>query len=274
MTLSIRREKRKAQHYLESLDNAVDLDMVLVPEGSFLMGSPENEPERYDDESPQYSVTVAAFCMGKYPITQAQWRVIAKLPQVNRELDLNPSNYKGDDRPVETVSWHDATEFCHRLAHHTTRPYRLPSEAEWEYACRAKTITPFYFGNTITPDLANYDWDKSYGKTQITAKKKDFEGTTPVGQFELANGFGLYDMHGNVWEWCQDHWHSNYIDPPVDGSAWINFEAEEDASRVLRGGSWTDNPRLCRSATRYYDAAGGRDFNFGFRVVCSPPRTL
>ena len=274
MTLSIRREKRKAQHYLESLDNTVDLDMVLVPGGSFLMGSPEDEPERSDDESPQHSVTVAAFCMGKYPITQAQWRFVTNLPQASRELDSDPSDYKEDDHPVENVSWHDATEFCHRLSYHTRRPYRLPSEAEWEYACRAKTTMPFCFGNTITPDLANYNWDRSYGKTQIAAKKKDFNGTTPVGQFGIANGFGLYDMHGNVWEWCQDHWHRNYVDAPVDGSAWVDPEADKNSPRVLRGGSWFYNPRFCRSASRDFLAAGWRDFNNGFRVVCSPPRTL
>ncbi|KAM3097831.1 formylglycine-generating enzyme family protein [Phormidesmis sp. 146-12] len=274
MTLSIRREIRKAQHYLESLGDTLDLDMVLVPEGSFLMGSPENEPERDGDESPQHSVTVAEFCMGKYPITQAQWRFVANLPQASRELDSDPSDYKGDDRPAENVSWHDATEFCCRLAHYTGRSYRLPSEAEWEYACRAETTTPFYFGNTITPDLANYDWNTSYGKIKITVKKKDFEGTTSVGQFGFANGFGLCDMHGNVWEWCEDHRHSDYEGAPVDGSAWIDPEAGEDASRVLRGGSWLFDPGNCRSATRYDDAAGGRSYLVGFRVVCSAPRTL
>ena len=274
MTLSIRREKQKAQHYLESLDNIVDLDMVLVPGGSFLMGSPENEPERYDVESPQHSVMVAEFCMGKYPITQAQWRLVANLPRASRELDSDPSDYKGKDRPVENVSWHDATEFCHRLAHHTGRPYRLPSEAEWEYACRARTTTPFYFGTTITPDLANYDWNSSYGENKITTKNKNFEGTTSVIQFGLANGFGLYDMHGNVWEWCQDHWHSNYTNAPVDGNAWIAPEAEEDASRVLRGGSWLLGSRSCRSASRIPNSAGSRSSFSGFRVVCSAPRTL
>ncbi|NJR52771.1 MAG: formylglycine-generating enzyme family protein [Leptolyngbyaceae cyanobacterium CSU_1_3] len=291
MTLSIRREKRKARHYLEDLGNNVVLDMVLIPAGSFLMGSPEDESERYDDESPQHSVTVSSFFMGKYPITQAQWRIVAGFEQANRLLDPDPSGFKGDDRPVENVSWHDAVEFCERLsrfiegrlAQQTKRKYRLPSESEWEYACRAGTTTPFYFGKTITPDLANYDWDKSYGETQIT-KQKDFKGTTPVGQFRLANGFGLYDMHGNVWEWCQDHWHGNYEGAPntsggakpCDGSAWVAPDADENADRVLRGGSWICYPWLCRSATRLNNVAGLRDnyISFGFRVVCSAPRTL
>lgn len=273
MTLSIRREKRKARHYLEDLGNNVALDMVLIPGGSFLMGSPEREPERYDDESPQHPVTVSNFFMGKYPITQAQWKIVTSLPQDKRSLDPDPSEFKGDDRPVENVSWLDAIEFCDRLSKFTKREYRLPSEAEWEYACRAGTTTPFYFGKTITPDLANYNWDKSYGETQIT-KQKDFRGTTPVGQFGLANNFGLYDMHGNVWEWCQDHWHGNYKDAPPDGTAWMNPDASEDASHVVRGGSWIVYPWYCRSATRYDYDAGFRGSYIGFRVVCSAPRTL
>ncbi len=273
MTLSIRREKRKARHYLEDLGNNVALDMVLIPGGSFLMGSPEDEPERIGWESPQHPVTVDSFFMGKYPITQAQWQIVTEFEQVKRSLAPDPSEFKGDDRPVENVSWLDAIEFCDRLSKCTKREYRLPSEAEWEYACRAGTTTPFYFGNTITPDLANYDWDESYDNTQIT-KQKNFRGTTPVGQFGLANGFGLYDMHGNVWEWCQDHWHNNYEGAPINGSAWIDPDASEEAARVRRGGSWLFGPWHCRSATRNYYVAGFRSNFNGFRVVCSAPRTL
>jgi formylglycine-generating enzyme required for sulfatase activity len=279
--LVIHREQKQAWQFVEMLGE-VGLEMVSIPGGSFLMGSPEDELEHRSSESPQHSVTVDSFFIGKYPITQAQWRIVAEFEQVKRSLDPDPSEFKGDDRPVENVSWHDAVEFCERLnrfvevrlAQHTKRKYRLPSEAEWEYACRAGTTTPFYFGKTITPDLANYDWDVSYGETQIT-KKKDFEGTTPVGQFGLANGFGLYDMHGNVWEWCQDHWHGNYEGAPTDGSAWINPDANENAVRVLRGGSCFYFPWDCRSAARLVIVAGIRGFfNGGFRVVCSAPRTL
>ncbi len=277
----IQREKRQAWHYIEPLGETLSLEMVAIPEGSFLMGSPEDEPERFSSESPQHSVQVPEFLMGKYPVTQAQWRFVARLPQVNRSLDPDPSNYKGDDHPVERVSWLDAVEFCERLNRFvegrrswlTGKSYRLPSEAEWEYACRAGTTTPFHFGDAISPELANYNWDESYNKIKV-AKKKDFRGTTPLDQFGVANGFGLCDLHGNVWEWCEDHWHSDYEGAPGNGSAWIDPEAEEDTSRVLRGGSWINDPRSCRSASRDAFAAGRRYISFGFRVVCSPPRTL
>ncbi|NEO21280.1 MAG: formylglycine-generating enzyme family protein, partial [Moorea sp. SIO4A5] len=126
--------------------------MVAIPEGSFIMGSPETEEGHTNDESPQHRVTVTSFFMGKYPVTQAQWQAVAALPQVNRELEPDPSHFKGKNRPVEQVSWYDAVEFCERLSQYTKRPYRLPSEAEWEYACRAGTTTPFHFGETITTD--------------------------------------------------------------------------------------------------------------------------
>ena len=239
------------------------------------MGSPEDEPERSNSEGSQHEVTVPSFFIGKYPVTQAQWQTVVALPKVNQNLEPDPSRFKGGDRPVENVSWHDATEFCRRLAHKTGRPYRLPSEAEWEYACRAGTTTPFYFGETITTGLANYNGtDNKYGSYGRGPKGIYRKETTPVGSFP-ANAFGLYDMHGNVWEWCKDHWHSNYEGAPKDGSPWIDTEAEEDASRVLRGGSWFFGPRYCRSACRFNLYAEFRFGNArGFRVVCSVPRTL
>jgi formylglycine-generating enzyme required for sulfatase activity len=269
----IHRERKQAWGYVERLSETVGLEMVAIREGRFQMGSPKNEPERYDNESPQHEMSVPAFFMGKYPVTQAQWKIIAGLPQVERELNPDPSEFKGEDCPVENVSWHDATEFCARLSELTGKPYRLPSEAEWEYACRAGTTTPFHFGKLITPELANYNWSSSYGSVEVT-KEKDFRGTTPVGRFGVANAFGLYDMHGNVWEWCEDCWHDNYQGAPNDGSAWIDSEAPEGTRRVLRGGSWVNNPRVCRSATRDDYNAEIR-FNLGgFRVVCGAPRTL
>jgi formylglycine-generating enzyme required for sulfatase activity len=280
MALTLKRERRKAQFYAEplsseALGNAgtlnLVLDMVLIPGGSFEMGSPENEEQRRNSESPQHLVIVPPFCMGKYSVTQSQWRFVASLPVISQDLDPDPSEFKGDGRPVENVSWSDATEFCQRLAKHTGRPYRLPSEAEWEYACRAGTTTPFHFGNTISPEVANYRWSEPYGNSKVT-KEKDFIGTTSVGQFGLANAFGLYDMHGNVWEWCADHWHSNYEGAPTDGSAWIDETLSEKASHVLRGGSWIFYPGFCRSASRDVIIAGVRDLNFGFRVACSAPR--
>ena len=185
--------------------------------------------------------------MGKYPVTQAQWQAV---------MGNNPSRFKGEKRPVEEVNWHQAKEFCQRLSELTNRIYRLPSEAEWEYACRAGTKTPYHFGETLTKDLANY-----YGSN---ANK-----TTPVGNFP-ANEFGLRDMHGNVWEWCEDTWHDNYKDAPNDGSAWLEGESR---SKVIRGGSWVYNPINCRSASRDVNIPEYDNFNIGFRVVCEVPRT-
>jgi formylglycine-generating enzyme required for sulfatase activity len=254
--------------------------MVYIPAGNFQMGSPEDEQGRSSDESPQHLVSVPAFCMGKYPITQAQWRVVAGLSQVKHPLELEPSNFKGDDLPVEQVSWLDAEEFCLRLSAHTQREYRLPSEAEWEYACRAGTTTPFHFGQTISSEIANYraqDWeinDKTYSGKYGAGELGEFrEKTTPVGSFKVANNFGLFDMHGNVWEWCQDNWHSSYQDAPRDASAWLDSESSKSANRVLRGGSWTFIPEYCRSAFRYYSDPVDRDLIIGFRVVL-PARTL
>jgi formylglycine-generating enzyme required for sulfatase activity len=161
-------------------------------------------------------------------------------------------------------------EFCARLSNYTKRPYRLPSEAEWEYACRAGTTTPFHFGKTITTDLANYDGNYIYGDG---VKGVYREETTEVGSFKIANEFGLYDMHGNVWEWCQDDWHNSYEGAPTDSSAWISDEYSNE-KKVLRGGSWFYSPALCRSACRYYDVAGFGRSNYGFRVVCGAARTV
>ena len=269
--VDIQRRRGQAWQFIERLTDEVVLEMVAIPAGEFLMGSPPKEPERFNDEDPQHHVTVPDFYLGKYPITQRQWRVVAGLPQIERELNFDPAALKGDDRPVEYVSWEDAKEFCKRLSVKTGKDYRLPSEAEWEYACRAGTTTPFHFGETIMPDLANYDWDKTYAEIEVT-KKKDFDGTTPVGQFGVANAFGLYDMHGNVWEWCLDHWHSSYEGAPTDGSAWLSDE--KNARYLLRGGSWGNIPRDCRSAVRYVNAPDNRDGNNGFRVVCCAARIL
>jgi formylglycine-generating enzyme required for sulfatase activity len=248
---------------LEDLGNDIQLDMMLIPGGTFLMGSPESEEGRYSDESPQHEVTIEPFFMGKYQVTQEQWRFVAQLPQVNRELEQDPSYFKGDNRPVEQVSWEDAVEFCDRLSQYTGRTYRLPSEAEWEYACRAGTKTPFHFGDNITTDLVNYDGTYPY---KSAPKGKYREQTTDVGTFP-PNAFGLYDMHGNLDEWCLDDWHENYIDAPTDGSAWNSQSGSN--TKLLRGGSWLYNARNCRSANRNRNLRGIRGNFYGFRVVCS-----
>ncbi|MBT9317302.1 formylglycine-generating enzyme family protein [Leptothoe spongobia] len=254
---------------LEGLNEAIPLDMILVRGGTFMMGSPEDELDRKVSEGPQHLVNVPDFFMGRYPITQAQWRVVAEMGQVNRPLPVDPSNAKGLDRPVEQVSWYDAVEFCARLARLSGRPYRLPSEAEWEYACRAGTQTPFSFGKILTPKLANYDCRKTYNGGPKGDWRRE---TTPVAQFGIANAWGLCDMHGNVHEWCQDHWHESYEGASADGNAWLTDN--EGANRVRRGGSWADAPRHCRSAFRDYPLPGNRSTYIGFRVVCSAPRIL
>ena len=252
----IQRQQRIARYFIEDLDNSVKLEMAAIPGGTFMMGSPENEERRYDYESPQHQVTVPSFFMGKYPVTQAQYQAI---------MGTNPSRFKSSNRPVERVIWNDAIAFCEKLSQRTGKNYRLPSEAEWEYACRAGTTTPFHFGETITTDLANYNGNYTYGGRIKGIYRKE---TTEVGSFGVANNFGLYDMHGNVWEWCQDRWHSSYKGAPTDGSVWLDTE-KNTIRGLLRGGSWFYNPDYCRSAYRLILNLVDGSYTLGFRVVCS-----
>lgn len=268
----IQRETNQARYFTEDLGNKINLEMVYIPGGTFTMGSPENEKDSYGDEKPQHQVTIKPFLMGKYPVTQAQWQAV---------MGNNPSGFKGKNRPVERVSWYDTIEFCARLSQQTGKNYRLPSEAEWEYACRGGRATPFHFGETITSDLANYDGSRTYAQEPKGQHRGE---TTPVGSFKVANAFGLYDMHGNVWEWCADPWHDNYEGAPTDGSVWdennndnryqnyidllVNIKNDE-RRRLLRGGSWCDDPDYCRSAFRFFIAPVVRTDSFGFRLVCS-----
>ena len=234
---------REAKYFVEDLGNDVTLEMVQIPGGTFTMGSPPKEAHKSQRERPQHQVTVSGFFMGRYEITQAQYQQV---------MNKNHSYFKGNKLPIEQVSWNDAVEFCKKLSQKTGRTYRLPSEAEWEYGCRAGTATPFSFGETITTDLVNYNREQ----------------TTEVGSF-LPNPFGLYDMHGNVWEWCQDTWHYNYQDAPTDGTAWIE---NNNDYQVLRGGSCLPYPGNCRSAYRYLyvRARWSLVYDFtGFRVVCT-----
>ena len=243
------------------------------------MGTEDKEIERlvkkyggdgFKKEGPQHLVKVPAFYMSQTPITQAQWQAIAATAKIDINLKTNPSRFKGDELPVERVNWYEATEFCKRLSRETKREYRLPSEAEWEYACRAGTTTAFHFGETITADLANYRAPETYADEPKGEYRRK---TTPVGYFQVANAFGLYDMHGNVWEWCADTWHDNYDRAPRDGSVWI--ENGNDNRSPMRGGSWGLYPHNCRSACRDGDDRRGliNYFN-GFRVVCGAGRTL
>ena len=254
------RTKKSAEVFAEDLGNGVLLEMVKIPSGTFQMGSPKGQGNEH--EKPQHSVTVPAFLMGKYPVTQAQWRLVAALPQVEITLNPDPAHFKGDNRPVEAVSWDEAVEFCQRLSVATGHQYRLPSEAEWEYACRAGTTTPFHFGETITTDLANYNGNQTYGAGPKGIYRQQ---TTDVGSFP-PNAYGLYDIHGNVSEWCLDHWHDNFREAPTDGSAWV--AGGNSDVRMMRGGLWVSIPANCRAAFRnYYYPAVRYDCGFGFRVV-------
>jgi formylglycine-generating enzyme required for sulfatase activity len=256
-TLTLHRYKRTNKSYTESLGNGVSLTLMLIPAGEFMMGAPVGEPDSHDNERPQHRVTVPVCLMGRYPVTQAQWRAVAGYDRIDIDLKPAPSRFEGDDLPVERVTWHQATEFCQRLSAKTQKNYHLPSEAQWEHACRAETETAYHFGDQLISELANYG--SSVGQT------------TEVGTYP-ANRWGLHDMHGNVWERCQDDWHSNYEGAPIDGSTWI--EGGNSGRRILRGGSWFSYPRNCRSAYRFNIGPGSRSFYYGFRVVCSAPRAL
>jgi formylglycine-generating enzyme required for sulfatase activity len=269
----IDRQRHTVSVFTERLTEDVGIEMVAIPSGRFSMGSPNDEKQGYDDERPQHDVTVQPFFMGQTLVTQAQWRIVAGFDQVLRPIDnINPSNFEGDDLPVEQVSWLDAEEFCARLSVHADRTwvYQLPTEAQWEYACRAGTTTPFHFGETITSNVANYDASSLY---QQEKKGKASKGTTPVKKY-LPNAFGLYDCHGNLREWCADDWHGSYEGAPIDDRAWIDQKSKKEASKVRRGGSWIRYPWDCRSACRLNYARADRLNVIGFRVVCSASRAL
>ncbi|OQX06327.1 MAG: hypothetical protein BWK80_50895, partial [Desulfobacteraceae bacterium IS3] len=239
-------QPKLGDRYSEPLIGA---DFVYIPPGEFMMGSPENEPGRRDDETLHRARLTSGFYMQTTPVTQEQWKKL---------MGNSPSYFKGATLPVENVSWNEAVEFCEKLSRNTGKKYRLPTEAEWEYACRAGTDTPFSFGVCLSTDQANYDGNyplKGCPKGNYTGK------TVSVASFP-SNDWGLYDMHGNVWEWCQD-WYGNYssnavTDPTVPSSGLY---------RVLRGGSWLSLARLCRSANRDWESPVNQRSSLGFRMV-------
>ena len=247
----------------ETLPGNIKLEMVKIPAGSFLMGTEEAEvirlckeykTDHYKCEMPQHRVNLKEFYLGKYLVTQEQYQAI---------MGTNPSDFKYNPKnPVENITWNDAQAFCQKLKDKTKKHYRLPSEAEWEYACRAGTTTSFYFGETIATDQANYDGNYTFGKGKKGVYRKK---TTPVGSFP-ANKFGLYDLHGNVWEWCEDRWHENYENAPKEGSSW-NENDSQSTLRILRGGSWNYLPKNCRSAYRVRYDADLRHYVIGFRLA-------
>ena len=281
----LRKTTKTAQYYTEMLGD-VGLDIIRIPAGEFVMGAPQTEKDSRDNERPQHIVKIAEFGLGRYPITQKQWQEVAGWETVDRSLKPNPSKFKGAERPVEEVLWLQAKEFCARLSKRTEKHYRLPTEAEWEYACRAvireksslqdeKEIIqdwnqryqqPFYFGETLASEVANYRAKEIYGRG---VKGEYRQQTTEVGRFP-ANGFGLCDMHGNVLEWCEDDYHESYQGAPADGSAWVE-QNNSETRKVLRGGSWFDYPRGCRSADRSGYSRDVGNGVIGFRVAVSLP---
>ncbi|WP_240867090.1 SUMF1/EgtB/PvdO family nonheme iron enzyme, partial [Cylindrospermopsis raciborskii] len=244
-----------AIYFVEDLGDDITLEMVEIPGGTFTINSGENRGN--SEEIAEHLVTIPSFFMGKYEITQEQYQAVT---------GDNPSYFKGDKRPVERVKWSQALDFCEELSQITGRIYTLPSEAQWEYACRGGTSTEFYFGNTISTDLVNYNYNGDHGYS-LAPQGQYRKQTTEVGSFP-PNPFGLYDMHGNVWEWCLDHWRDHYQNIPKDGSPWVGkgiFGVFR--GHVLRGGSWCDSAKHCRSGSRNRHFSDKN--NLGFRVVCS-----
>ena len=236
------------------LDSETSMEFVLIPAGQFNMGSPKTEKRRESDEGPLHHVTISKpFYMAKHEITQAQYKAImGRL--------MKPCKFTGDSLPVENVDWNQADTCLKALSKRTGMEFRLPTEAEWEYACRAGTSTPFNTGETINPEQANYDSKYVYGKGVVGACK---EATVPVGSYP-PNAFGLYDMHGNVWEWCSDLYKNNYYknSEPVDPKG-----PATGGPRVIRGGSWNHNPIKLRSADRNKRIPGADRRYLGFRAL-------
>ncbi|MBL1177539.1 SUMF1/EgtB/PvdO family nonheme iron enzyme [Pantanalinema sp. GBBB05] len=252
---------KQSQFLIEDLGDT-EIEMVVIPGGEYLMGSSERKPS--SNELPTHLVTVKPFLMSKYPITKAQWKAVSNLPQICQKLRKLPTRSGGANHPVIQVSWYEAIEFCNRLSKKTSYTYRLPTEAEWEYACRAKTTTPFHFGETITSEIANFDGNFPY---HSEGKGINRGKPTQVNMFQFANPFGLFDLHGNVWEWCQDSWCENYENAPNNGEA--QLDCKENPNRVIRGGSWVNEAYKCRSACRNFGDANHASDNTGFRIVRS-----
>ncbi len=270
----------EANVFIEDLGNGVKLEMMQIPAGNFWMGTTTQEAQRVrqeynrigvttenttymvNSETPQGPVKVIGFYMSRFEITQAQWNQVAGWERINIDLDPTPSFFSGNQRPVEQVSWREAIEFCDRVSGKIKRPYRLPSEAEWEYACRAGTATPFHFGETITPEVSNFNGNFPWGLAPNGLYRQQ---TSEAGSTAVANAFGLYDMHGNVFEWCMDPWHASYKDSPSSAKVWE--QGGDSRYRVIRGGSYLSAAAFCRSAYRSSSGPDIKSTNVGFRVV-------
>lgn len=255
------------KQFREKLSEGVYLEMVEIPPGRLKMGSTDREGDR--TERPLHEVAIPRFFIARYEITQAQWRAIATIDPADHTLNEEPSYYRGsgyedDERPVERVSWSDAVKFCASLSRVSQRAYRLPTEAEWEYACRANTNTDYSFGFAISSGLMHC---RLLGKPTLSSSSPT--GTSRVSAMGYENEFGLFGMHGNVAEWCLDRWHEDYYGAPNDGSAWVT--GGDENTKVIRGGSWADPSYNCRSAARAKALYTRANSTTGFRVVCVIP---
>lgn len=222
-------------------DEATGIKFVPISGGHFVMGSSITEKERQPSEGPQHNVHIKDFHMSCFEVTQEQYLQI---------MGENPSDLVGENCPVDGVSWEDAQNFIKKLNKFNGTKYRLPTEAEWEYACRVNTTTRFFFGDTITIDQVNYGAKISFRNSSV--------GIHP------PNAFGLYDMHGNVFEWCEDTWHESYVGAPTDGSAWVDNSTDQ---KVYRGGAWNASAHFSRSAFRYHRPKTSSYYNIGFRLA-------
>jgi formylglycine-generating enzyme required for sulfatase activity len=276
-----------AETFNEDLGRGVSIEMVMIPAGSFMMGTGAAEVEqvqseyaRYCDtddcrraaaatvgaERPQHSVSVPAFAMGMWEVTRAQWDAVARLPKVKIDISHALLGKSNPDDPVRRISWYEAVEFCERLSKKTGRKYRLPTEAEWEYACRAGSSGQFAFGDTINSDFINYNGQYPYGAAPLGINRR---APRQVSVARAANAFGLFDTHGNVSEWCQDAWHNNYDGAPAQGAVWERGGKGDE--RVTRGGSWDNEGYKCRSAFREKQRASDHLPTLGLRVVVNAP---
>ena len=247
----VERKSLAAEVWVEDLGGGVTLELVRVPGQIFQMGSPRSQG--YEDEWPLHPVTLAPFWIGRHPVTQQQWQaVMGALPHCR---------FHGERLPLENVSWKEAQQFCSRLAQKTGLAYRLPGEAQWECACRSGSGEAFAFGRTLTTDLANYNGEFTFAQEPKGVYR---HVPTAAGSFP-PNAYGIYDMHGNLWEWCADAWHASYEGAPLDGAPWE--ERGKGVDRVARGGSWHDIPNVCRSATRLRINPVHGDEITGFRIA-------
>ena len=255
-------ESRRPGHVFRDCD--VCPEMVVIPAGTFMMGSPASEAGRFDDEGPRHAVTLRSFAMGVTEVTFDQWDACVRGGGCGGYRPGDEGWERGR-RPVINVSWEDAQTYVRWLSESTGAAYRLPSESEWEYAARGGTTTPFHTGSTITTNQANYNGSGVWGGVYVPERRGEYrQRTTPASTF-APNAFGLYDVHGNVLEWTEDCWHDDYGGAPSDGTAWTR--GGNCGWRVMRGGSWNYLPRYLRSAARFRRATGPRLFIAGFRVA-------